>query len=141
VFHTKFGEGVVLTLEGSGEDARAQVNFGRHGSKWLALAAGLLGGAVCGLLFLGAKALEYQGKAAAGYDLSTDTFFMFYYLLTGFHVLHVLAAVLMLLAIALQARDGRWSRGQAHAPETVAAFWHMVDLMWIVLFPLVYVLR
>ncbi len=38
VFHTKFGEGVVLTLEGSGADARAQVNFGRHGAKWLALA-------------------------------------------------------------------------------------------------------
>jgi DNA helicase-2/ATP-dependent DNA helicase PcrA len=37
VFHTKFGEGVVLTLEGSGPDARAQVNFGRHGMKWLAL--------------------------------------------------------------------------------------------------------
>ena len=38
VFHTKFGEGVVLTLEGNGTDARAQVNFGRHGAKWLALA-------------------------------------------------------------------------------------------------------
>jgi len=38
VFHAKFGEGVVLTLEGSGADARAQVNFGRHGAKWLALA-------------------------------------------------------------------------------------------------------
>jgi DNA helicase-2/ATP-dependent DNA helicase PcrA len=38
VFHNKFGEGVVVTLEGSGEDARAQVNFGRHGTKWLALA-------------------------------------------------------------------------------------------------------
>jgi DNA helicase II / ATP-dependent DNA helicase PcrA len=38
VFHTKFGEGVLLTLEGSGNDARAQVNFGRHGAKWLALA-------------------------------------------------------------------------------------------------------
>ncbi len=37
VFHTKFGEGVILTLEGSGDDARAQVNFGRHGTKWLAL--------------------------------------------------------------------------------------------------------
>jgi DNA helicase II / ATP-dependent DNA helicase PcrA len=37
VFHTKFGEGVILTLEGGGADARAQVNFGRHGSKWLAL--------------------------------------------------------------------------------------------------------
>ncbi|MEP7281891.1 MAG: 3'-5' exonuclease, partial [Rubrivivax sp.] len=38
VFHTKFGEGVVLTLEGAGADARAQVRFGRHGAKWLALA-------------------------------------------------------------------------------------------------------
>jgi DNA helicase II / ATP-dependent DNA helicase PcrA len=38
VFHTKFGEGVITTLEGQGNDARAQVQFGRHGSKWLALA-------------------------------------------------------------------------------------------------------
>jgi len=38
VFHNKFGEGVIITLEGSGEDARAQVNFGRHGVKWLSLA-------------------------------------------------------------------------------------------------------
>jgi DNA helicase-2/ATP-dependent DNA helicase PcrA len=38
VFHNKFGEGVIVTLEGSGDDARAQVNFGRHGMKWLALA-------------------------------------------------------------------------------------------------------
>jgi DNA helicase II / ATP-dependent DNA helicase PcrA len=37
VFHNKFGEGVILTLEGSGVDARAQVNFGRHGLKWLLL--------------------------------------------------------------------------------------------------------
>ena len=37
VFHTKFGEGVILTIEGQGDDARAQVNFGRHGAKWLQL--------------------------------------------------------------------------------------------------------
>ncbi len=42
VFHTKFGEGVVVTLEGSGADARAQVNFGRHGMKWLLLAVAKL---------------------------------------------------------------------------------------------------
>jgi DNA helicase-2/ATP-dependent DNA helicase PcrA len=42
VFHTRFGEGVVITLEGSGEDARAQVNFGRHGMKWLALSVAKL---------------------------------------------------------------------------------------------------
>jgi DNA helicase-2/ATP-dependent DNA helicase PcrA len=42
VFHTKFGEGTVLTLEGSGQDARAQINFPRHGQKWLALAVAKL---------------------------------------------------------------------------------------------------
>jgi len=42
VFHTKFGEGVIVTLEGSGADARAQVNFGRHGTKWLALSVAKL---------------------------------------------------------------------------------------------------
>jgi DNA helicase II / ATP-dependent DNA helicase PcrA len=42
VFHAKFGEGVVITLEGSGADARAQVNFGRHGMKWLALSVAKL---------------------------------------------------------------------------------------------------
>ena len=42
VFHNKFGEGVVVTLEGAGADARAQVNFGRHGMKWLALSVAKL---------------------------------------------------------------------------------------------------
>ena len=42
VFHTKFGEGVIVTMEGSGDDARAQVNFGRHGMKWLALSVAKL---------------------------------------------------------------------------------------------------
>ena len=42
VFHAKFGEGTVLTLEGSGDDARAQINFPRHGIKWLALSVAKL---------------------------------------------------------------------------------------------------
>ena len=42
VFHTKFGEGTVLTLEGTGADARAQIDFPRHGTKWLALSVAKL---------------------------------------------------------------------------------------------------
>jgi DNA helicase-2/ATP-dependent DNA helicase PcrA len=42
VFHAKFGEGTVLTLEGVGDDARAQINFPRHGTKWLALSVAKL---------------------------------------------------------------------------------------------------
>ncbi len=103
--------------------------------------AGLAGGALCGLFFLGSKALEYASLPGGDQDLSENPFFLLYFMLTGFHVMHVLAALLMLATLAWLARDGRWSRVDAHAPETVAAFWHMVDLMWIVLFPLVYVLR
>lgn len=102
---------------------------------------GLAGGALCGLFFLASKVFEYAGLPGGEQDLSEHPFFLLYFMLTGFHVMHVLAALLMLAALAWLARDGRWSRGDAHAPETVAAFWHMVDLMWIVLFPLVYVLR
>jgi DNA helicase-2/ATP-dependent DNA helicase PcrA len=42
VFHNKFGEGTVISLEGSGDDARAQIKFGRHGIKWLALSVAKL---------------------------------------------------------------------------------------------------
>lgn len=42
VFHPKFGEGKLLTLEGTGDDAKAQVNFSRHGTKWLALSVAKL---------------------------------------------------------------------------------------------------
>ena len=42
VFHNKFGEGTVLSLEGTGDDARAQISFPRHGTKWLALSVAKL---------------------------------------------------------------------------------------------------
>lgn len=98
-------------------------------------------GAACGLVFIGTKSVEYAGKFATGVGLSTDTFHTFYFLLTGFHFLHVAAAVVILAAIAWLAPRRGWGAHDAHAPETAAAFWHMVDLLWVVLFPLVYVLR
>ncbi len=107
----------------------------RQGARWLWGAAGL------GLGFLLLKGVEYRAKARAGYDLDTDTFWTFYYLLTGFHFMHVLAAVLILAGIAWLAPRRGWQGADIHAPETATAFWHMVDLLWVVLFPLVYVLR
>jgi nitric oxide reductase NorE protein len=66
---------------------------------------------------------------------------MFYYLLTGFHFMHVAAAVLIVAAIAFLVPRRPWGPTDTQAPETAAVFWHMVDLLWVVLFPLVYVLR
>ncbi|NIA69713.1 cytochrome c oxidase subunit 3 family protein [Pelagibius litoralis] len=94
---------------------------------WLGAAA-LLGG-----LFLWVKAVEYGDKIAAGIGTETHPFFTFYYLLTGFHAAHVAAGIIILGLIA-------W-RDSLNNLETGTAFWHMVDLVWVLLFPVIYLLR
>lgn len=101
----------------------------------------LLAAQACGLAFLFLKWGEYAAKAQAGIDLETNTFFMFYFLLTGFHFLHVLAAMVFLAFLSIQTWRNPLDGALLHAVETGAAFWHMVDLLWIVLFPLLYIVR
>jgi nitric oxide reductase NorE protein len=129
----------VLLLTGSWCTARGVLALRRArvnaGARWL------WGAAAFGAVFLFVKGFEYRQKLHAGYDLDTDAFWMFYYLLTGFHFLHVAAAVLILAVVAFLAPRSHWGATDTHTPETAAVFWHMVDLLWMVLFPLVYVLR
>ena len=101
----------------------------------------LLAALACGAGFVGVKLMEYSAKWAAGVDLSTNTFYMFYFLLTGFHFFHVLAAMVFVAILSVQTLRGRYGPEDVHALETGGAFWHMVDLLWIVLFPLIYVMR
>jgi len=101
------------------------------------LYAGLAGGA--GFLIL--KALEYSDKFSAGISLSTNTFYMFYLSLTMFHFLHVILGMVILFAVALKAKQGQYSAENYTGVETGASYWHMVDLVWIILFPLVYIIR
>ncbi len=102
---------------------------------WLATAE------LCGAAFVVLKWGEYAAKSAAGIDLETNVFFMFYFLLTGFHFLHVLAAMVFLGFLMVLIWRSPSPLPHSHAVETGAAFWHMVDLLWIVLFPLVYLVR
>lgn len=97
---------------------------------WARLA--LVAAALLGVLFLGIKAVEYADKSALGIGWDSHAFFMFYYLLTGFHAAHVGAGILILLLIA-------W-RDAAQNIEVGTAFWHMVDLVWVLLFPVIYLL-
>lgn len=106
-----------------------------NGARWL------LAALVCGVGFVCFKLMEYSSKLDAGIDMSTNTFYMFYIMLTAFHFLHVIAAMIFLLILWFKTRQGAYGRHDHHALETGAAFWHMVDLLWIVLFPLVYVMR
>ena len=135
-----FNTALLLTASWCVARAVAAVRAAAKKAALLWLAAAIAGG----LGFAIVKALEYAGKVACGFGLSYNLFFDFYYVLTGFHLLHVLAG---LLALALAGwglmrqqpqEDGTLS---AYALETVGAFWHLVDMLWLVLFPLVYVVH
>ncbi|HYD93883.1 MAG TPA: cytochrome c oxidase subunit 3 family protein [Noviherbaspirillum sp.] len=102
---------------------------------WLAAAMG------CGAGFLVLKMVEFGAKAAAGISMSTNTFYMFYLFLGFFHFMHVVLGMVILGAVALKARKGGYSAADHAGVETGAAYWHMVDLVWIVLFPLIYILH
>jgi nitric oxide reductase NorE protein len=98
-------------------------------------------GFLCGAAFLVVKVFEYAAKFGAGISLSTNTFYMFYISLTFFHFMHVILGMVILAVIWSQARKGAYGPGNCNGLESGAAYWHMVDLLWIILFPLVYVMR
>ncbi|WP_170391610.1 cytochrome c oxidase subunit 3 [Ruegeria arenilitoris] len=104
----------------------------RHAARRGAARLALIGAALLGVVFLTIKGAEYAGKAAQGISYETHPFFLFYYLLTGFHAAHVLAGVAILLLVA-------W-RDDPRNIEAGGQFWHMVDLVWILLFPVIYLL-
>lgn len=101
----------------------------------------LLGALALGALFLGVKSYEYSHHLAQGIRLSSNRFYMFYLSLTFFHFMHVIMGMVILGAVALKARRGGYSAAQHTGVETGASYWHMVDLVWLILFPLVYVMR
>ena len=102
---------------------------GRTGAMRLHVAAAIL----LGIIFLGVKGMEYSAELAAGHTVDTNTFFALYWLLTGFHALHVVLGIVILVIVAI------WH--SLENLETGAAFWHMVDLIWVILFPVAYLLR
>jgi len=94
-----------------------------------------------GGVFLVVKATEYAHHIGAGINLSTNKFYMFYLSLTFFHFLHVILGMVILAAVAVKAGKGGYSTEDHVGVETGASYWHMVDLVWLILFPLVYVMR
>ena len=66
---------------------------------------------------------------------------MFYLSLTFFHYMHVLMGMIILGAVAIKANNGSYSAREHTGVETGASYWHMVDIVWLILFPLVYIMR
>ncbi len=107
----------------------------KAGARWLIAAM------LCGAAFLVLKLFEFGAKVEAGISMSTNTFYMFYLFLGFFHFMHVVLGMVILGAVALKAWRGGYSVAEHGGVETGGAYWHMVDLVWIVLFPLIYVLH
>jgi heme/copper-type cytochrome/quinol oxidase subunit 3 len=101
----------------------------------------------CGLTFLVIKIIEYSSEISHGYTLINadglgvgeigGVYWSFYYLMTGLHALHVIAGMIILLVHMLDARKGK----NLHRIELGGMYWHMVDIVWIFLFPILYLAK
>lgn len=121
-----------MVLLTSGLCAALAVHYQKHGNTKMTRIS-LMGSSLLGLVFLGVKWAEYAQKAAEGISTETNSFYMFYYLTTGFHAMHVVFGILILMIVA-------WKNTEDNV-VTGTAFWHMVDLIWVILFPLIYLVR
>jgi heme/copper-type cytochrome/quinol oxidase subunit 3 len=102
---------------------------------------------LCALIFLGIKSVEYSQEFHHGYTIiSTEhqetnpigtLYWTFYFAMTGFHALHVIVGALSLGIVLLGVRKGE----NFHRIEIAGMYWHMVDLIWIFLFPLLYLAK
>ena len=92
-----------------------------------------------GVLFMVVKAYEWATKIAHGDTITSNGFFSFYFMLTGVHLFHVALGLVILGVVARELRNPRKRR--LSLIESGAVYWHLVDLLWIVIFALFYVMR
>jgi cytochrome c oxidase subunit 3 len=75
------------------------------------------------------------------FRVSTDAYGTMFYAMTGFHGLHVLVGLLLMLVILGRSRQGAYDEGVTLGPEAVGYYWHFVDVVWVALFGTIYLLR
>jgi len=92
-----------------------------------------------GLVFIIIKSFEYHHKIAQGLTLGVNTFFDFYWLLTGFHLVHVIVGMVILLWLSATGKNKPHHQAVLDF-ESGAAFWHLCDLIWLLLFPALYLI-
>jgi len=102
----------------------------------------LLATLITGLPFGISKALEWQAKLAHGLTLTTNEFFTYYFIFTGVHFLHFSIGIAVLIVLIRMAKDeAKPAETRLRWIEAGGAYWHMVDLLWIVLFAMLYLMR
>ena len=98
----------------------------------------LVATAVLGSIFLSIQAVEWRQLLAEGTTASTSLFGSTFFTLTGFHGLHVLGGVLFMLYVIARAFQGRYTKEEHGGVELMGLYWHFVDVVWIFLFTIVY---
>jgi len=99
------------------------------------------GGFLCGSGFALVKILEYREKIQHGITMMTNDFYMYYYIFTGIHFLHVIIGLSILMFLLLKTKQYSFTTKDIQTFESGAAYWHMVDVLWIVLFSLLYLVK
>jgi cytochrome c oxidase subunit 3/cytochrome o ubiquinol oxidase subunit 3 len=100
----------------------------------------LLTTALLGMTFLGGQVFEFTEFVEHGLGLSTNLFGSTFFVLTGFHGTHVGIGVLILLSLYYMVARGRLGQAQSLNVELAGLYWHFVDVVWIVIFTLVYLI-
>ena len=101
-------------------------------------AARLLYATVVGAVtFLIVKGFEWTQEITHGFTVTSSTFWSFYYTAAGIHAAHVLGGAIIMLIVASAAKQGR----ELHRVELIGIYWHFVDVVWIFLFPLLYIAK
>lgn len=96
---------------------------------------------LCGSGFITVKYFEYSEKFRAGFTVETNDFYMYYFVMTAIHLLHVIIGMGVLLYLWKLLQAPGFADDQINAMESGASFWHLVDVLWIVLFALLYLMR
>ena len=107
----------------------------KQGKLWLLVTA------LLGMVFLGGQFWEFSHFVREGLGLTTNLFGSTFYVLTGTHGAHVTVGVIWLLTLWVQALRGKLGPGQALTVEITGLYWHFVDVVWIVIFTVVYLIQ
>ena len=87
--------------------------------------------------FLVVKAFEWTEEISHGYTIASSTFWSFYYTAAGIHASHVIAGAIIMAFVAKDAAKGK----HLNRVELIGIYWHFVDIVWIFLFPLLYIAK
>jgi cytochrome c oxidase subunit 3/cytochrome o ubiquinol oxidase subunit 3 len=117
--------------------AVSAIQRGDHRSlrAWLLVTAGL------GSIFISGQVYEFKEFLSKGYGFTHSPAWSAFYTLTGFHGVHVTIGIIMLLSVVMLSLRGRIPQSRAESVEIVGLYWHFVDVVWILIFTIVYLIK